>query len=188
MFTIADVICMVIQGIGGGQTGGSDDTEGLKNGLRIMAIGVIAQSEHILPCLDASELTPVIVSAIFIAFLAEATWRLYTDRPTARSINLLLPFTCCAKPFRRRPRRREDSGANSPGSDEIALNHIKPSSRVSRNSEGQPVINGVVQSSTRGYKSVGGDLIFGQGKRGTMRLYKTMLLVMAFTTVIVLVR
>jgi len=46
IFTIADIICMVIQGIGGGQTGGSDDTDGLKKGLQIMAIGVIAQSEH----------------------------------------------------------------------------------------------------------------------------------------------
>lgn len=115
-------------------------------------------------------------------------WRLFTLRPTRRSINLLRPFTCCGKPFRRHPRRPSGSGVNTPSSDEIALNEIKPVSRVSRNSEGQPFIDGVLQQDRGSEKSVGGDLILRQGDKGTTRLYKTMLLVMAFTTLVIIAR
>lgn len=134
---------------------------------------------------------PVVVSAIFVAFLGETMWRLYMDRPTSRSINLLRPFACfacCGKPFRRHARRSDGSGINTPNSDEIALNEIKPASRVSRNSEGQPIINGAARRATASYQAGGGDLIFGQGEKGTTKQYKTMLLVMAFTTVAIIAR
>ncbi|GFZ51164.1 hypothetical protein JCM24511_08922 [Saitozyma sp. JCM 24511] len=43
LFTFADAVCLVIQGVGGGMAGTTNDNTGLENGLHVMAIGVVAQ-------------------------------------------------------------------------------------------------------------------------------------------------
>lgn len=50
------------------------------------------------------------------------------------------------------------------------------------------MINGVARRATASYQAGGGDLIFRQGEKGTTKQYKTMLLVMAFTTVVIIAR
>ncbi|KAL1408651.1 hypothetical protein Q8F55_005464 [Vanrija albida] len=85
LFTFADFICLVIQGIGGGITGTANEYDQLKNGMNIMAIGVIAQ---------------MVVTVIFIVLFAEFAWRYKASRPARRQRDLLIWakwLRCCGR-------------------------------------------------------------------------------------------
>ncbi|OCF33724.1 hypothetical protein I316_04436 [Kwoniella heveanensis BCC8398] len=74
MFTFADFLCLLIQCIGGGMVGTATTSEGIKTGLHVMAVGVIAQ---------------VTVTAIFSALFAEFSYRISKDQPALRQYDLL---------------------------------------------------------------------------------------------------
>ncbi|WWC86550.1 uncharacterized protein L201_001427 [Kwoniella dendrophila CBS 6074] len=74
MFTFADFVCLLIQCIGGGIVGQAVTDTDMKNGLHIMAIGVIAQ---------------IAVTVIFSGLFLEFAWRYKKDIVARRSINLL---------------------------------------------------------------------------------------------------
>ncbi|WOO82986.1 Sphingoid long-chain base transporter RSB1 [Vanrija pseudolonga] len=94
IFTFADFICLVIQGIGGGITGTSDDWETFNHGIKIMAIGVVVQ---------------LAVTAIFIVLFAEFAWRYKNNRPATRQRDLLF----WAKWLRCWGRRREPAAVTN---------------------------------------------------------------------------
>ncbi|WVF69457.1 hypothetical protein IAT40_004234 [Kwoniella sp. CBS 6097] len=74
MFTFADFLCLLIQCIGGGLVGTTTTSEGIKTGLHVMAVGVVAQ---------------VVVTFIFSALFAEFALRFGRDRPSGQRYNLL---------------------------------------------------------------------------------------------------
>lgn len=45
IFTALDVVCLVVQGVGGGIIGCANTNEQMANGLHVMAVGVILQRE-----------------------------------------------------------------------------------------------------------------------------------------------
>ncbi|WVR04887.1 hypothetical protein IAU60_001899 [Kwoniella sp. DSM 27419] len=101
MFTAADFICLLIQCIGGGMVGTTDTEDGIKSGLNVMAVGVIAQ---------------VAVTAIFSILFAEFAWRWIKDRPARRPRDLLFwtrIFTFC---FKRRKQTSSPAPLSTPSS------------------------------------------------------------------------
>ncbi|WRT64405.1 uncharacterized protein IL334_001337 [Kwoniella shivajii] len=86
VFTFADFICLLIQCIGGGMVGTAETDEGMRNGLHVMAVGVIAQ---------------IVVTVIFSIFFAEFYLRCSRNRPAMKTVNLLAWlrfFKRCAMP------------------------------------------------------------------------------------------
>lgn len=100
IFTFADFICLVIQGIGGGITGTSNDWDTFNHGIKIMAIGVVVQREHLPSRRDTADTPLVAVTAIFIVIFAEFAWRYKTNRPATRQRDLLFWakwLRCCGR-------------------------------------------------------------------------------------------
>ncbi|WRT68177.1 uncharacterized protein IL334_005152 [Kwoniella shivajii] len=75
LFIIADVVCLVIQGAGGGIAGTANTSAGSDNGAYIMTGGVVLQ---------------LVITVIYIGFFTEWIWRRSHDRPAPRQYN---PFS-----------------------------------------------------------------------------------------------
>ncbi|WWC58907.1 uncharacterized protein I303_101452 [Kwoniella dejecticola CBS 10117] len=74
LFTFTDFLCLLIQCIGGGMVGTATTGDGMRRGLHVMAVGVIAQ---------------IVVTIIFSALLIEFIWRWSMAKEVQRQFDLL---------------------------------------------------------------------------------------------------
>ncbi|WVF72574.1 hypothetical protein IAT40_007391 [Kwoniella sp. CBS 6097] len=72
LFIIADVVCLVVQAVGGGWAGTANDSAGSDNGAKVMTAGVVLQ---------------LVVTVIYVGLLAEFIWRRRNERPARKQIN-----------------------------------------------------------------------------------------------------
>ncbi|OCF41128.1 hypothetical protein I317_05042 [Kwoniella heveanensis CBS 569] len=91
LFIAADVVCLVVQAVGGGWAGTADTHEGSDNGAKVMTAGVVLQ---------------LVITVIYVGLLTEFIWRKRNNRAARKQVN---PF---GRFFRRKHASQDqDSGA-----------------------------------------------------------------------------
>lgn len=106
-FIVADVFCIIVQGVGGGLAGSANTRTAADNGAYVMTGGVCLQRKS-----SSRNANPVLITVFFAIFYFEFLYRYTTGRHVTKQYDLTKPFR-----FLRCGRRRKPAPATHAGTE-----------------------------------------------------------------------
>lgn len=101
-FIVADILCIIVQGVGGGIAGSANSLAGANNGAYIMTAGVCLQREW----QQRITLMSVVITVLFVGLYAEFMYR-YLRRVPAKKQYDITAWLKCGAPRRRSREKKE---------------------------------------------------------------------------------